>query len=143
MIRISKLTDYAILILSHLAKDPAKILSAAIIADNLHLPTPTVSKILKMLAEAELVCSVRGVDGGYYLANQAENISVANIIAAMEGDFAMTECCESHSQCMIDSMCMVRENWVIINQLVHSLLTKITISDMLEPLSLRGFINGK
>jgi FeS assembly SUF system regulator len=143
MLRIGKLTDYALLIMSQMAKEPDSILSATYLADVLHLTPPTVSKILKMLSEAGLVSSVRGADGGYHLARSAVGITVADIIAAMEGEFAMTECCESRGLCVIDSMCTMRENWRKINNHVQAFLAKVTIVDMLEPLSLQGLSHGK
>ncbi len=150
MIRIGKLTDYAMLILSQMARQADTVLSAASLADTLHLTTPTVSKVLKILSEGELVSSVRGAEGGYRLARPALEITVADIIAAMEGDFAMTECCEKSGLCAIDTMCTMRMNWRKINNIIHSLLGKLTIVDMLEPISsakagqvLQGCSNGK
>ncbi len=134
MIRIGKLTDYAMLILTQLARDPASILSATVLADALSLPLPTVSKILKMLSDAALVTSVRGADGGYRLARAAHSMTVMDVIAAMEGQLAMTECCESTSLCAIDHVCTMRENWRIINVMVQSLLARFTILDMIDPL---------
>jgi FeS assembly SUF system regulator len=136
MLRIGKLTDYAMLIMGHMAKAPETILSASFLADTLHLTNPTVSKILKMLSDAGLVNSVRGAEGGYLLARPAEEISVADVISAMEG-LAMTECCESAGLCSIDSMCAMRENWQKINKMVQSLLARFTIIDMTEPLFIK------
>lgn len=143
MLRIGKLTDYAMLIMSQMAKEPDSVLSATYLAEVLHLTAPTVSKILKMLSDAGLVNSVRGAEGGYHLARPAVQITVVDIIAAMEGELAMTECCESTSLCVLDSMCTMRENWRKINNVVQSFLAKVTIVDMLEPLSLQGLSDGK
>jgi len=150
MIRIGKLTDYAMLILSQMARKSEMVLSAASLADVLHLPTPTVSKVLKILSDGGLVSSVRGADGGYHLARPAVQITIADIIAAMEGELAMTECCEKSGLCAIDTLCTMRANWRKINNIIHSLLGKLTIIDMLEPISaakagqvLQGCNNGK
>lgn len=134
MIRLSKLTDYAMLIMSQMAKDPDSVLSATVIAEALHLSLPTVSKILKILAEGELLGSVRGVDGGYHLSRAAIEISVADVITAMEGNVGVTACCESSDLCAIQSMCTMKDNWKKINTLVYSLLAKLTICDMIKPL---------
>jgi len=136
MIRIGKLTDYAMLVMSQIAKEPQAVLSASVLAELLHLSTPTVSKVLKMLSEAGLICSVRGAEGGYHLARQASGITVADIIAAMEGDLALTECCDSAGRCSINGMCVMKENWLKINKQIYSLLAGISIIDMLKPLSL-------
>lgn len=141
MLRISKLTDYALLIMSQMAKETDAILSAKSLADILHLSPPTVSKILKILSDGSLVKSVRGADGGYLLARQPTKISVADIITTMEGKLAMTECCESVSFCTIDSVCNLRANWRTINKLVYGFLAKLTIADMLEPLAFQGIVN--
>lgn len=134
MLRIGKMTDYAVLILSQMAKTPDSLRSAKSLADALYLTTPTVSKIMKMLAEARLVSSVRGAEGGYRLSKAAIEISVADIIAAMEGSLALTECCNGQNACILVPKCMVRDNWKKINKMVHSMLSKLTIQDMLQPL---------
>lgn len=142
MLKIGKLTDYAVLILSQMAREPAAVLSATYLADMLHLSSPTVSKILKILADAGLVSSTRGVDGGYRLTRSGAHITVADIIASMEGELAVTECCECTSRCTIDSLCSMQENWQKINQMVQALLARVTIIDMLEPLSLAKTFPG-
>ena len=142
MLRLGKLTDYAILIMSAMAKDPHATLSATSLADTLHLSVPTVSKVLKMLGDADLVNSVRGAEGGYHLARSAHKISIADVIVAMEGELAMTECCEKINACAIHSMCMLKENWRKINGMIHSFLARLTIIDMLEPLSSRQLLQG-
>jgi FeS assembly SUF system regulator len=135
MLRIGKLTDYAMLILSQMAKESHVVLSASILAELLHLPLPTVSKVLKILADNGLVNSIRGADGGYHLARAPEAISIADVITAMEGDLAMTECCEASSLCSIETLCTMRENWRQINGTIHLFLARLSISDMLKPLS--------
>ena len=104
MLRIGKLTDYAMLVISRLARANGIVLSATTLADEIHLTAPTVSKVLKILAEAGLVKGTRGAVGGYVLAKPAAEITVADIICAMEGDFAVTECCELESKCAINSV---------------------------------------
>ena len=142
MLRIGKLTDYAMLILSQMAKDPDLVLSATSLAESLRLSAPTVSKILKMLSDADLVTSLRGADGGYRLARAVNTITLAEVIAAMEGHLALTECCESAELCAINTMCTLKENWAKVNGMVHAFLARITISDMMGTLSLQGVTNG-
>lgn len=141
MIRIGKLTDYSMLILSHMAKAPDTVLSATSLAEHLHLSAHTVSKILKILNDANLVNSIRGAEGGYHLARDADKITVADVIAAMEGGISMTECCDSKPLCTIDSFCTMRSNWRKINKMVHALLTQYTIVDMTRPIT--GWLDGK
>lgn len=134
MLKIGKLTDYALLILSEMAKTPDAVLSATIIAERVRLPLPTVSKVLKMLAERALVSSVRGAEGGYHLVKSAEEISIADVVSAMEGGLAITECCESRDLCAVDASCGLSKNWQKINKMVYGLLANVSILDMQKPL---------
>lgn len=136
MLRIGKLTDYAMLILGRMAQEPDSILSSSYLAESQRLSVPTVSKILKMLADAEMVTSVRGAEGGYRLARSSATISVADVIIAMEGGVAMTECSESSSLCSMETSCSMKKNWIKINKMVHKMLDQISITDMLMPASL-------
>jgi FeS assembly SUF system regulator len=134
MLRISKLTDYATVIMSYLALDPTKILSATHIAKAIHLGIPTVSKVLKILCEASLVKSYRGTGGGYQLARSAEKITIADIVYAIEGKVAMTECSAGKNLCALDSLCGIKENWQVINQVILTALSGLTLSQMTKPM---------
>jgi FeS assembly SUF system regulator len=143
MLRISKLTDYATVILSYLALEPARMVSATQIAKAIHLRTPTVSKILKILAEAHLVTGFRGTEGGYQLARAAQEVTLADVVTAVEGNLAMTECCMSENLCSLDSFCTLKTNWKTINKIMLSALAGYTLKDMMHPmtensLSLKG-----
>ena len=131
MLRISKLADYAIVILSYLADKPNLILSAAKIAKETHLTSPTVSKVLKILAEASLVNAFRGVEGGYQLARKPRSIPVAEIIEAVEGPVAVTECCDIQNHCRLETSCRTKEKWQKVNQVVLLALRNVTLEDML------------
>jgi len=143
MLKIGKMTDYAMLVLSSMAKEPEAVMSATFLAEQLHLAAPTVSKILKTLGDANLVTSVRGADGGYRLIKSAAEISVADVIAAMEGDLALTECCETTNHCSLGRMCAMQDNWFKINTLIKSLLSRLSILDMVGPISLEGLLHDK
>ena len=137
MLRIGKLTDYAMSILATMAKDPTVVKSAATLAEQLVLPATTVSKILKILSEANLVSSLRGAEGGYKLNQPASSLSVAKIIAVMEGDITMTECCESSALCALQTQCSMKENWLKINKTIAGLLSRISLTEMMAPLNLQ------
>ncbi len=143
MLKIGRMTDYAMLVLSAMAKEPAAVVSASCLADNLRLPVTTVSKILKTLGDSGLVSSVRGADGGYHLGKPAASIDVASVIEAMEGNLAMTECCETTNQCSMGSSCAMQDNWLKINQLIKTLLSRLSILDMEGPISLEEVLSGK
>ena len=136
MIRITKQTDYGILLLTYFVQGPKGwIWSARELAVESRLSLPMVSKILKLLTRNGLLASHRGVTGGYSLAQQPEMISVAAIISAMEGPIAMAECIGTPGDCRQEPICATRHNWHTINQAVRMALEGITLWDMSHPLS--------
>lgn len=132
MLRVTKLTDYATVVLTVLAARPGEVLSASDLAEHSGLETPTVSKVLKPLAQAGLVEGLRGVHGGYRLSRDAADISLVEIVEAMEGPLAMTECSLDHSQCGISHQCGVRANWRRINDVVSDALRNVSLAQMLD-----------
>jgi FeS assembly SUF system regulator len=134
MLRVSRLTDYATVAMTCLAAQPDDVLSTAQIAEGTRLELPTVSKLLKLLGHAGLVESVRGVNGGYRLARPAAEISLAQIVEAMEGPLAVTECNVAVGQCEREAHCSVRDNWQGINSAVDGALRAVSLADMLKPL---------
>ncbi len=133
MLRVTKLTDYATLVLTALADGPELMLSAAGLAERARLELPTVSKVLKPLAHAGLVESFRGSNGGYRLARPAEAIRLIEIVEAIEGPLGVTECSGEHSACELESHCGVRGNWRHINQVVAEALGAISLAQMRAP----------
>jgi FeS assembly SUF system regulator len=139
MLRITKLTDYAIVVLSTMIGRDGNPASAAArdVAGRSHVPQPTVSKVLKLLARAGLVVSERGKHGGYRLAHNPSEITVAQIIDAVEGPIAVTECSvHSPGGCELEGRCPMEENWIRINVAISKALGDITLSDMTRPLPL-------
>ena len=135
MLRVTKLADYGIVILTHLAGHSAAIYNARDIANEVRLPLPVVSKILKLLARNGLLGSHRGIKGGYGLARKPELITVAEIIRALEGPIAVTECTDTvRGDCGLETGCPVRTNWHLINQAIYQALEKITLAEMTQPL---------
>lgn len=131
MLRVSKLTDYATVVMTCLASsDGDEILSAQQLAERARLEVPTVSKLLKQLAHAGLVESRRGVNGGYRLARDPHCISVADIVSAMEGPIGMTECSAHSGTCNHESHCGVRVNWQRISQAIRIALEGVALADM-------------
>ena len=133
MLRVSKLTDYATVIMTVLADGGDGVLSAQDVAARAHLELPTVSKLLKQLGHAGLVESFRGVNGGYRLAHEPERITIAQIVTAMEGPIGMTECSAHVGLCDHESHCGVRVNWQRINHAIAHALASVTLADMLKP----------
>ncbi len=134
MLRISKLTDYAILVMVELNENHGEVLSAHALGENIHLELPTVSKVLKLLAKAGLVQSFRGINGGYSMDKEARNISVAEIIAAIEGPIAMTECSVEIGLCSQEQVCNLRSNWRKISSAVARAMEGVTLAEMSRPI---------
>jgi FeS assembly SUF system regulator len=134
MLRISKLADYGTVIMNLLTREPDRHLSASEIARKVHIGLPTASKILKILVTANLVKSVRGAEGGYRLSRAPEAITVADIITALDGQPALTECNVVTKKCPQDAVCAIRDNWRLINKIVFTALCSLTLADMSKPL---------
>ena len=130
MFRIVKLSDYATSLLSRMAREPGRHLSARQLSGDLALPVPTVAKLLKQLARAGLVQSLRGSGGGYCLARAPEMISLAEVIAAIEGPLALTECALGEGKCAQENICVTRSNWQRINRAVQEALASVSIAEM-------------
>ena len=133
MLRVSKLTDYATVVMTCLAEAGDEVMSAQALAERARLEVPTVSKLLKQLAQSGLVASFRGASGGYRLARSPERISIAEIVIAMEGPIGMTECGARSGLCNHEPHCGVRVNWQRINQAIASALSSVTLADMVRP----------
>jgi FeS assembly SUF system regulator len=130
MIRISKLTDYATVVMAVLARDAEVRRTAADVARQCHLALPTASKLLKKLQRAGLVDSTRGLRGGYRLARPAQQISAAAILDALDGPLALTECATGHSHCDLQPSCNVGGSWQRINHAIRQSLQEITLAEL-------------
>jgi FeS assembly SUF system regulator len=129
VIRMSKLTDYAIVILAHLARS-GRTLTAQDLAARSQVPLPTVSKLCKELSKAGLVISHRGRHGGYGLARPAEQISVAEIVESLEGPIALTECVQQPAVkiCGIEATCPAKASWDPVSRAIHGALSGLPLS---------------
>ena len=132
MLRISKLTDYAILMMVELSRN-REVLSAHALAERVRVEVPTASKVLKLLAGQGLLESFRGASGGYRVRRGASDISVAEVIAAIEGPIAMTECSVEQGLCDQEDSCELRGNWQRISLAVAEALEKVTLAEMAAP----------
>ncbi len=130
MLRISRLTDYATVILASLGGGALQ--SAADIAERTHIGLPTVSKLLKELQHAGLVRSVRGAHGGYRLARPAARINASEIIDAVEGPVALTECASGAGHCGIESTCQVGHGWQRISLGIRHALAEISLEELVR-----------
>ncbi len=133
MLRLSKLTDYGIVVMTQLAGDPERLHAATEVATATGIAAPTVSKLLKSLTRAGLVSSVRGARGGYRLARPAEAVSVAELVDALEGPVALTECSSGEGNCEQEPHCAVRVNFQRINDAIRGALAQVTLAEMVAP----------
>jgi FeS assembly SUF system regulator len=130
MLRISRLTDYATVLLAALAGEAERVQTAASLAAQTHIAAPTVSKLLKQLQRAGLVSSTRGLHGGYQLARPATQISAAAIIDALEGPLALTDCAAGHGQCGIEETCRVSRVWQRLNLAMRRALYDVSLAQL-------------
>jgi FeS assembly SUF system regulator len=139
MLRISKLTDYATVILAALAGEPEQVRTAAALAEQTHIAPPTVSKLLKQLQRAGLVTSTRGLHGGYQLSRPAEQISAAAILDALEGPVALTDCAAGHGNCGLEPTCRVARTWQRLNSAIRRSLYEVSLAQLagIDPTQVR------
>lgn len=130
MLRISKLTDYATVILGALAQDADRQQTSAAISERTGIGAATVSKLLKQLHRAGLVSSTRGLHGGYQLAKPAGDISAAAILDALEGPMALTDCSAGEGHCGIEATCRVSHAWQRVNVAIRRSLDEITLAQL-------------
>lgn len=130
MLRISRLTDYATVILAALAEDPGRVQTAAALAERTRIAAPTVSKLLKQLHHAGLVSSTRGLRGGYRLTRPPAQISAAAILDALEGPLALTDCAAGQGQCEIEQTCRVGRAWQKVNLAIRRSLYEVTLAQL-------------
>ena len=139
MLRLSKLTDYAVVVLVRLARCD-EVQTAPGIATATGIPEPTVSKVLKALASGGLVASQRGARGGYRLMRSLNDVPVSAVITAIDGPIALTACVEgSVGGCEAENLCPVRGRWDPVNEAIQAALSAITLADMQEAAMVRSF----
>ena len=133
MLKLSKLTDYAVVVLVRLS-DATGIQTSGGIAATTGVPEPTVAKVLKIMTTAGLVLSQRGARGGYRLARSLADFSIAEVIMAIDGPIALTACVEhSATVCDASSLCPVKGRWDTVNTAIQDALSAISLADMRAP----------
>ena len=146
MVKLGKLTDYGLVLMTCFARteSSARQRTARDLALESKLPLSTVSKLLKELLQSGLLLSHRGTKGGYMLAKNPDSISVVDVIAAIEGPMALTECSTDVSGlCNLELSCPIKSNQRVINQAVRGVLEKITLADLVQPLELTSIKDAR
>lgn len=137
MIRLTRLADYSVLLMTYLAHEyrarPERLYNAGDLAQETHIPAPTVSKLLGVLSRGGLLASHRGHNGGYQLARAPAAITAAQIISVVEGPIALTECIDdAPGECGIESLCGVRGAWLKINSAIRGALEEISLAELCD-----------
>jgi len=134
MIKLSRLTDYAVTLLTQMVNEGQALWTTNDLAEKTGLSISTSSKILKQLAKNGIIVAQRGAQGGYHLSRPAATISIANIIEAMDGPIALTDCAEGGEQnCRVEKLCPMSGNWDRINRAVKNALEEVSLADMAVP----------
>lgn len=133
MLRLSKLSDYATVIMVHMAGEAHRFHSAGEVAEAVAMSLPTASKLLKILAGAGVLVSQRGAKGGYALARPAREISMAQIVDAVEGPIGVTECNVAAGLCMQEAGCRARSGWQRINRVIREALEHTSLAEFAQP----------
>ena len=134
MLRVSKMADYATMLMVIFARSPDSQFAAKELAADSKLQAPSVSKLLKALSVAGLLSSTRGAHGGYRLAREANTISLLDIINAVEGENGLTECSDDHGDCSFSACCSVSGHWKAISRAINEALATVNLIDMAMPL---------
>ncbi len=142
MMKINKLTDYGIVIMTQIADmDQNMVHTAREISEDTRIPLPTVTRLLKTLSSNGLLDSQRGSQGGYSLSRSSEDISVADIIESFEGPIALTECSTNACECSYETKCSMEEPWQKITNTVKNALEGISLNEMMGKDQNEGLLN--
>ncbi len=134
MLRLNRMTDYAVVALGRLSRTPGAVRTAAQVAEGAAIPAPTVAKLLRRMAGAGLVTSHRGANGGYSLDRPAREVRVAEIVEALDGPIALTACVEgAEDSCGAEARCPMRGNWDRVNDAIRAALAEVSLADLLDP----------
>lgn len=133
MIKLSKLTDYAVVVLAEMAQGEPCLQTAAGISARTRLPEPTVAKVLKLLAKGGVIASSRGVNGGYQLSSAPDVITMASVIMALEGPVLLTSCVEGNEDCCSHAAnCSMKGKWNPVNEAMKNALENVTLLQMIS-----------
>lgn len=133
MIKLSKMTDYGVVIMSEMARIEGRVMTAPDLSLYTGLKVPTAAKILRVLAKSDLLMSIRGAHGGYRLDRKPSQINIAEIVRVLEGPVAVTSCVDtSHDDCSVEQCCPMRGGWEKINRAINAAMEEVTLADMCD-----------
>ncbi len=133
MIRVSRMADYGVVAMTHIARRAEDMHTAASVAQATGVPLPSATKLLKLLARHDILTSQRGAKGGYTLRRAAAEISVADLIVAIDGPIALADCLEgSPGHCGLESFCSIRSPWQKVTDAIRVALEEVSLAQMIE-----------
>lgn len=131
MFKLSRMADYGVVVLSRMARAPGEVVTAVQLAERTGLPQPTVAKTLKLLSRGGLIASHRGAQGGYSLDRAPGEVTVTEIITALDGPVALTACVDgSDDNCAVESLCPISGHWQRVNEAVKGALDSVSLADL-------------
>lgn len=131
MLRISKMSDYGIVVLTQMVRMAHRCVHPATeLAEETRIPLPTVQKVLKVLARDGLVVSMRGARGGYALADDPARVDLVRVLDCLEGPVALTDCAAHGEGCSEEAWCHVAPHWMVINRAVRTALQGVTLLEV-------------
>jgi FeS assembly SUF system regulator len=132
MLRLSNLADYGVVVMTAAARAAldSRLMSTAQVAQVTGIPAPTVAKLMGQLGRAGLLTSQRGVAGGFALSRAAAEISLADIVEAIDGPIALTHCGQEGAECDLSHNCAVRPHWAPVNRAVKAALADVRLADI-------------
>ncbi len=134
MLRLNRMTDYAILVMGVMSARPDEVLTSVAIARHAQLTQPTVAKVTKSLVAAGLVVSTRGIKGGCSLKRPVTQISIADVIEAVEGPIALTACVDGvDDPCSVRNGCFMGGNWNHVNSALRKALSDVSLAELFDP----------
>ena len=143
MLRLNRMTDYAIVVLGALAHRRGEVLATAQLAALTGLAQPTVAKVARYLQAGNLLATRRGASGGYVLRGQPEDISLVTIIEVVEGPIAVNGCVDgAQDPCSVANCCFMSNQWNKVNSAIRSTLDEITLADLIDPSQLFNAPSG-
>jgi FeS assembly SUF system regulator len=139
MLRLSNLADYGVVVMTAAARaaEDSRLMSTAQVAQATGIPAPTVAKLMGQLGRAGLLTSQRGVAGGFALSRAAAEISLADIVEAIDGPIALTHCGQEGADCDLSHNCAVRPHWAPVNRAVKAALAEVRLSELVPQTTLQ------
>jgi len=132
-VRLSHLADYAVVLMTAAARRPAGArLSATELSGDTGVPLPTTQKLMGQLATSGLLTSARGASGGFALAKAPSEITLADIVEAVEGPIAMTVCSEGRTDCALDAHCRVKPHMGVVGNAVRGALGAVSLTELAQ-----------